>query len=71
SRQTDRSLSPSVHACDAMDKDTIAGFIESQWGVKHQPHKGYGEGQAANRFVETLSDESFWQHSMQKRFRDH
>lgn len=71
SRQTDRSLSSSVHACDAMNKSAILDFIDTQWGVNHQPHTGYGEGQAASRFVQTLSDESFWQHSMQKRFRDH
>jgi UDP-N-acetylglucosamine 2-epimerase (hydrolysing) len=70
SRQTDRSLSPSVSACDALNSDAILEFLNTQWGAKFSPHTGYGEGQAASRFVQTLSEESFWQHSMQKRFRD-
>lgn len=70
SRQTDRSLSSSVHTCDAMDRVAIDAFLKTQWGLKHKPHKGYGEGNAAQRFVEILCEESFWQHPMQKRFRD-
>lgn len=70
SRQTDRSIAPSVSSCDAMNTDAINQFLTEQWGRKHPPHKGYGEGQAAQKFVEALSDETFWQHSMQKRFRD-
>ena len=70
SRQTDRSIAPSVSSCDAMNIEAINEFLQQQWGKKHTPHKGYGEGQAAKKFVQALSDEQFWQHSMQKRFRD-
>ncbi len=70
SRQTDRSLSPTVTSCDALDRKAIIEFLDTHWGAKPQPHTGFGEGHAAQKFVEILSDESFWQHPMQKRFRD-
>ena len=70
SRQTNRSLAPSVVACDAMNTTAIEDFLQNHWGKNHAPHGGFGHGQAADRFVETLSNDAFWNHSLQKRFHD-
>lgn len=70
SRQTNRSLAPSVVACDAMDNNAIEEFLQNNWGKNHEPHSGFGQGEAASRFVDTLNNEAFWNHSMQKRFHD-
>jgi len=70
SRQTNRSLAPSVVACDAMNSSAIEQFLQNHWGKNHETHSGFGQGQAADRFVKTLSDEAFWNHALQKRFHD-
>ncbi|PSL19434.1 UDP-N-acetylglucosamine 2-epimerase [Shimia abyssi] len=69
-RQTNRAQSQSVFSCDATDRACIADFLTNQWGKRHAPHTGFGEGRAADRFVELLSDEGFWTQGLQKAFHD-
>lgn len=70
SRQTNRSEAPSVHHCAARDSAAIAAFLARQWGRRHPPHKAFGEGRAADRFVTVLKDPGFWGQPLQKAFHD-
>jgi UDP-N-acetylglucosamine 2-epimerase (hydrolysing) len=69
-RQSNRAQAGSVFSCAADDRAAIADFLSTQWGQKHAPHKGFGEGRAADRFVEVLQDASFWDQGLQKAFHD-
>mmetsp|Transcript_27104 Transcript_27104/g.49420 ORF Transcript_27104/g.49420 Transcript_27104/m.49420 type:complete len:336 (-) Transcript_27104:1031-2038(-) len=69
-RQTNRAQSGSVFSCAATDQAAIGRFLEAEWGRRHQPHTGFGEGNAALRFVETLQDGGFWEQGLQKAFHD-
>ena len=69
-RQTNRALAASVTACAAGDRASIDQFLKTQWGKRHAPDIGFGEGRAAERFVEVLSDPVFWQRGLQKSFYD-
>ncbi len=69
-RQSNRSDAPSVTACEAADLATILDFLATHWGRKSVPHDGFGQGSAAERFVETLARPEFWTLSLQKAFRD-
>ena len=69
-RQSNRSDAPSVTACDAGDRAAILGFLASHWGVRTVAHQGFGQGSAAERFVEVLARPEFWTLSLQKAFRD-
>ena len=67
-RQNDRAQSSSVHFCAPGDRDTISAFLRKQWGHRHPPDKGYGEGHAAGRFVAIIESNSFWNQNLQKAF---
>jgi UDP-N-acetylglucosamine 2-epimerase (hydrolysing) len=69
-RQSNRSDAPSVVACEAGDRAAILDFLRSHWGRETVPHEGFGQGTAAQRFVETLARPAFWTLSLQKAFRD-
>lgn len=69
-RQSNRSDAPSVVACEAEDRAVILEFLRSHWGRETAPHAGFGQGTAAQRFVETLARPEFWTLSLQKAFRD-
>jgi UDP-N-acetylglucosamine 2-epimerase (hydrolysing) len=69
-RQSNRSDAPSVTACEAEDRATIRDFLEHHWGRQAVPHEGFGQGTAAQHFVETLARPEFWSLSLQKVFRD-
>jgi UDP-N-acetylglucosamine 2-epimerase (hydrolysing) len=69
-RQSNRSDAPSVTACEAADRDVILGFLQDHWGRQAASHDGFGQGTAAERFVETLAQPDFWSASLQKAFRD-
>lgn len=69
-RQSNRSDAPSVVACEAEDRAAILDFLRSHWGRQAVPHDGFGQGTAAQRFVETLARPEFWTLSLQKAFRD-
>ncbi|MDO9526080.1 MAG: UDP-N-acetylglucosamine 2-epimerase [Gemmobacter sp.] len=69
-RQTNRSLAPSVHHSTATDTAAIGDFLTTQWGKRHAPHTAFGEGRAADRFVAVLQDDAFWAQPLQKAFQD-
>jgi UDP-N-acetylglucosamine 2-epimerase (hydrolysing) len=69
-RQSNRSDAPSVTACDAGDRAMILGFLRDHWGREATPHHGFGQGSAAERFVQVLARPDFWSLSLQKAFRD-
>lgn len=69
-RQSNRSDAPSVVACDAGDQAVILGFLRDHWGREATPHHGFGQGSAAERFVQVLARPDFWNLSLQKAFRD-
>lgn len=69
-RQTNRAQSGSVFNCAANDRASIDAFLAKEWGHRHVPHTGFGEGRAAERFVETLQEASFWTQGLQKAFHD-
>jgi UDP-N-acetylglucosamine 2-epimerase (hydrolysing) len=69
-RQSNRSDAPSVVACDAGNQEVILRFLRDHWGREAVPHHGFGQGSAAERFVEVLARPEFWNLSLQKAFRD-
>lgn len=69
-RQTNRAASGSVHACTAQDAGAIAAFLAREWGKRYPPDASFGEGRAADRFTEVLSNPSFWTRPLQKTFHD-
>ena len=69
-RQSNRSDAPSVTACEAEDRAVILDFLQTHWGRQAVPHAGFGQGTAAQHFVETLARPGFWTLSLQKAFRD-
>lgn len=69
-RQTNRSMAPSVFSVHAHDTPGIAEFLANQWDVRFDRHTGFGSGEAASRFVDILNDPQFWRQGMQKRFHD-
>lgn len=70
SRQTNRAAAPSVHFAKADDASAISAFLSAEWGKSYPRHDGFGEGRAADRFVEVLKSPNFWDRSLQKAFRD-
>lgn len=69
-RQTNRAQTDTVQSCTASDSALIAAFLAGEWGQRHTRHTGFGEGRAADRFVETLADPDFWSQPLQKAFQD-
>lgn len=67
-RQTNRALAPSVVSCSADDTVAISSFLQNQWGQRYERDPGFGEGRAAERFVEVLADPAFWARGLQKTF---
>jgi len=70
-RQTNRAEAPSLVPAEAGDRAAILGFLAREWGKRYPPHTAFGEGCAAERFVEILKQESFWKGGLQKTFKDH
>ena len=70
SRQTNRAQSGSVTTCAAGDRAAILDFLATQWGRRYPSHTGFGEGRAAERFVEVLARADFWATGLQKAFQD-
>lgn len=69
-RQTNRAQAASVFGAAADDSAAIAAFLAREWGNRHAPHAGFGEGRAADRFVATLARPGFWSAGLQKAFHD-
>ena len=69
-RQTNRTRAPSVTASSAEDDATISAFLATEWNRRYAPHKAFGEGGAAERFVTVLGASEFWSRPLQKGFTD-
>jgi len=69
-RQTNRVEAPSLFALEARDARGIAQVIADQWGKRYARHDAFGQGDAARRFADIISDPAFWQGDLQKRFHD-
>lgn len=70
SRQTNRASAPSLFAVQASDTGGIADFVATQWGQRYMRHDAFGQGDAAARFADIVSDPVFWDGDLQKRFHD-
>ncbi|PYF08080.1 UDP-N-acetylglucosamine 2-epimerase (hydrolysing) [Rhodobacter viridis] len=70
-RQTNRAEAPSLFSAHAAERGKIDTFLSREWGKRYPPHTAFGEGRAAERFIEVLADEGFWQGGLQKTFADH
>jgi len=70
SRQSNRSDAPSVTACEAGDRQAILDFLVRHWGRFAPSHAGFGQGSAAERFVDRLAQADFWALGLQKSFHD-
>ncbi|MGE8518572.1 MAG: UDP-N-acetylglucosamine 2-epimerase [Alcaligenes nematophilus] len=68
SRQAKRSLSQSVFWCNALDTETIEPLIQECWGKKFDPNYAYGDGNSTTRFLNTLTNQSYWMLPLQKSF---
>ena len=69
-RQTNRAKAPSVFFADAQEADKISDFLTTQWGKPYPRHSAFGGGSAAERFVDVLRSDAFWDASLQKTFHD-
>lgn len=69
-RQRNRAQTDTVSSCAADDSAAIADFLRDHWGRRHARHDGFGEGCAADRFVQALADPGFWTQPLQKAFQD-
>lgn len=69
-RQMNRAHSISITNCNADDTRTIGAFIARWWGKRYHPNAGFGDGQAADKFVRALEDKAFWDRPLQKLFHD-
>ena len=69
-RQTNRAQAPSLFAVAASDSAAIEEFLAKQWGQRYARHDAFGQGDAAQRFADIVSDPAFWQGDLQKRFHD-
>ena len=69
-RQTNRAEAPSLRSVAAADTDAIAAFLAEEWGKRYARHDAFGQGDAARRFAEIVSDPAFWEGDLQKRFHD-
>lgn len=69
-RQTNRAEAPSLKAVAASDSTAIMDFLDAQWGKRFPRHEAFGQGRAAQAFADIVSDDSFWEGDLQKRFHD-
>ncbi len=69
-RQTNRAQAPSLKSVAANDREGIGAFLNAEWGKRYDRHDAFGRGDAAARFADIVSDASFWEGGLQKRFHD-
>lgn len=69
-RQTNRAQSKSVRMTNGHDQNSITRFLDEKWGLNYKKHAGFGEGKAADRFINVLNRSSFWNFNLQKAFND-
>jgi UDP-N-acetylglucosamine 2-epimerase (hydrolysing) len=70
SRQNARSDAPSITSVHASDTDKIAAFLRDEWGKSYTKDAQFGQGSAADQFVDILKSDEFWTRSFQKVFQD-
>ena len=70
SRQNARSDAPSITSVHARDTDKIAAFLRGEWGKSYTKDAQFGQGSAADQFVDILKSDEFWTRSFQKVFQD-
>lgn len=69
SRQRNR-VSSGLVLDTPIDRNSIQESLRKAETVNRIPEKNFGDGKSANRFRETLAQETFWLTSVQKQFRD-
>lgn len=67
-RQKNRASGPSITACLATDRSIINSFLRDTWTQRFSSDFTFGDGNAANSFVEVINNPSFWCHPLQKSF---
>lgn len=70
-RQSRRSEAGSITTCRADDAHGISGFLDREWGKTYSRDAEFGEGRAAERFIEVLRRPEFWGRGFQKSFSDY
>lgn len=70
-RQNHRAEAASITHADALDREGILRFIRQEWAKSYPKDNSFGVGQAAQKFVDAISDDAFWAKPMQKYFSDH
>lgn len=69
-RQSSRSNAESVTHTSPFDREGIAAFLHTRWGVRLPRCATFGRGNAAENFLALLGRESFWTQPYQKYFVD-
>jgi UDP-N-acetylglucosamine 2-epimerase (hydrolysing) len=67
-RQNNRASGPSITACLATDSAIIDHFLQDTWALHFSPDITFGDGNAAERFVEAIKLPNFWSLTLQKSF---
>ena len=70
-RQNRRAASNSITNVEADDQSSILNFLKNEWGKRYPECKEFGQGSAAERFVQLIHNDTFWQTDLQKTFVDH
>ena len=68
SRQNGRIYPESVIQIPRVEDISLSDIINNFWGKKYKVSNTYGDGGAANRFINILDKNSFWEISKQKCF---
>jgi len=68
SRQQGRCHEPSITHINDCDGAAILKFLASKWGNRIPRSTEFGEGNAAKKFLDALSNHSFWEQNLQKEF---
>lgn len=71
SRQTNRAVAPSIFKAAAGDSTAIADFLAREWGKRYTRDTAFGNGLAAENFINILCSSDFWGKALQKTFNDH
>lgn len=69
-RQNNRAASDTVVGVNAADQQAILAFLRDSWGQSKGQSTAFGQGSAADHFVQILQSPTFWQTGLQKQFHD-
>jgi UDP-N-acetylglucosamine 2-epimerase (hydrolysing) len=67
-RQNSRADSHSICHSLASDSERIQYFLNTAWGKRYPSDPAFGNGNAAQKFVDILSTREFWERPLQKAF---